>query len=122
MESRALKIALITALAGLAILAYSYLYAQQTDTVTLQIKVSGYITLNWTRSTSEGSECCTYNVYRGTASGGPYAKLVGDITSNVWQDTSAENGTTYFYTVTAVNTSSDHQESAYSNEASATID
>jgi hypothetical protein len=61
-----------------------------------------------------------YNVYRGTISGGPYAKLNSSLiasTSNT--DTTIQGGRTYYYVVTAVDSSL--VESAYSNQAIAVV-
>jgi fibronectin type 3 domain-containing protein len=61
-----------------------------------------------------------YNVYRGTTSGGPYAKLNSTPDGGLaYSDTSVQAGQTYFYTITAV--ASDGNESAHSNEAKAVI-
>jgi hypothetical protein len=59
-----------------------------------------------------------YNVYRSTTSGGPYTKIATGVTGTTYNDTDVINGTTYYYVVTAVNSSG--TESAYSNEVSAT--
>ena len=74
------------------------------------------VVLTWTASpTAVG-----YNVFRGTQSGGPYTKqnlaLVG---STTFTDFSVTSGTTYFYVVTAVNSS--NVQSPFSNEAKAVI-
>lgn len=74
------------------------------------------VVLTWTASpTAVG-----YNVFRGTQSGGPYTKqnlaLVGATT---FTDFSVTSGTTYFYVVTAVNSS--NVQSPFSNEAKAVI-
>ena len=75
-------------------------------------------TLSWTASSSPN---VTYNVYRGTTSGGPYATKVNSapITGLSYVDTTVQAGQTYYYVATAVN--SDALESAYSNQAPATI-
>ena len=70
------------------------------------------ISLSWTASNSATS----YNVMRGTASGGPYTQ-VSTATSTNWTNTGLTNGTTYYYVVTAVNTAG---QSSNSNQASAT--
>ena len=70
------------------------------------------VSLSWTAS----SGATSYNVKRGTVSGGPYT-TVGSPTSTSFTDTGLTNGTTYFYVVTAVNTNG---ESGNSNEASST--
>jgi fibronectin type 3 domain-containing protein len=73
------------------------------------------VDLSWTGSTS----ALTYNVYRGTTSGGegstPYRT---GLTSTSFTDAAVSNGATYFYQVTSVG---NYGESAKSNEASATI-
>ena len=59
-----------------------------------------------------------YNVYRSTTSGGTYTRLNGTLLSNSnYTDNSVTNGTTYYYVVTAVDTSSN--ESDNSGEVSA---
>jgi fibronectin type 3 domain-containing protein len=72
------------------------------------------VSLTWTAS----SGATSYNVYRGTSSGGESATAIatGVATTNL-TDTTAANGTTYYYKVAAVNIAG---TSAQSNEASAT--
>ncbi len=61
-----------------------------------------------------------YNLYRGTQSGGPYAKLNSSpLSGTSYTDSNTVSGTTYYYVSTSLN--ADSQESQYSNEASATI-
>jgi Abnormal spindle-like microcephaly-assoc'd, ASPM-SPD-2-Hydin len=73
--------------------------------------------LSWTASTSA---VIGYNVYRGTASGGPYTKLNSSVISATnYTDSTVQAGQTYYYVVTAVNSSD--VESVYSNQVSATI-
>jgi len=75
------------------------------------------VALAWNPSSSS---VVGYNVYRGTQSGGPYAKLNSSVLSNTnYLDSNTQSGTTYYYVSTAVNAA--NEESAYSNEASATI-
>jgi fibronectin type 3 domain-containing protein len=69
-------------------------------------------TLTWTASGAATS----YNVKRGTASGGPYT-TVGSPAGTTYADTSLSNGTAYYYVVTAVNPTG---ESGNSNHATAT--
>ncbi|MGO8669826.1 MAG: fibronectin type III domain-containing protein [Capsulimonadaceae bacterium] len=70
--------------------------------------------LSWSASSSATS----YNVYRGTTSGGESATpLTTGLTATAYTDTGVVNGTTYYYTVTAVDSTG---TSAQSNEASAT--
>jgi hypothetical protein len=76
------------------------------------------VTLTWAPSTSGG--VIGYNVYRGTISGGPYAKLNSSLDANTaYTDGTVEAGQTYYYVTTAVN--SEGLESAYSNQATAAI-
>ena len=75
------------------------------------------VDLSWNASTS--LNVIGYNVYRKT-SGGHYRKINSVlIASTVYTDTSVVDGYTYYYVATAVNSSD--QESAYSNQAQATI-
>lgn len=79
--------------------------------------VAHSVALTWNASTST---VVGYNVYRGTTSGGPYTKLnsspVGALT---FTDTTVQNGTTYYYVTTAVDSSG--YESVYSNEVAVSI-
>jgi len=75
------------------------------------------VSLEWTAS---ASAVIGYNVYRGTASGGPYMLINPSlVTMTQYQDSSVESGQTYYYVVTAVDSSD--VESVYSNQTSATI-
>jgi hypothetical protein len=68
--------------------------------------------LSWTGSAGATS----YNLYRGTSSGGE-TLLKSGVGATAYGDTGLTNGTTYFYKVTAVNSGG---ESGTSNEPSAT--
>lgn len=59
---------------------------------------NGVVNLSWTAAAGSTS----FNLYRGTTSGGESAFVTG-LTSNTFADTNVVNGQTYFYTVTAVN-------------------
>ena len=75
------------------------------------------VSLNWSPSKSTVSG---YNVYRGTASGGPYSKLNSQsVVSTSYTDSSVASGKTYFYVTTAV--ASSGSESVKSNEVRAAI-
>jgi len=78
----------------------------------------GYsVDLSWNPS---NSVVIGYNLYRGTVSGGPYARLNASILSGTtYTDSTIQSGTTYYYVSTSIN--SDSEESSYSNEASAAI-
>lgn len=70
------------------------------------------VSLTWSGVTTASS----YNVKRGTTSGGPYTTVTSAGLTNA-TDTGLTNGTKYYYVVTAVN---GYGESGNSNEASAT--
>jgi len=70
------------------------------------------VTLAW----SSANGATSYDLFRSTTSGGPYA-LVTNSTATVYQDVNVINNTTYYYVVSAVNSGGD---SVYSPEASAT--
>jgi hypothetical protein len=74
------------------------------------------VDLTWNAS----ADAVGYNVYRGTASGGPYTMINTALDSNTaYTDATVVSGTTYYYVATAVNSSS--EESGYSNQATAVI-
>jgi fibronectin type 3 domain-containing protein len=75
---------------------------------------SGKVQLTWTHTGA-----ASYNVYRGTTSGGPFI-LVANTTStySTYLDTDVVNGTTYYYVLREVAINTD--ELCQSNEASAT--
>ncbi|RMH18886.1 MAG: hypothetical protein D6696_12155, partial [Acidobacteria bacterium] len=80
---------------------------------------NGAVDLSWLANGE--NDLAGYNVYRATTSGGPYARVNGaQVSGTAFTDASVVNGTTYFYVVTAVDTS--NNESANSNEVSATPD
>jgi hypothetical protein len=67
--------------------------------------------LTWVASTA--SNLAGYNVYRSTVSGGTYTKLnVSLVSQTTFTDGTTQPGITYYYTVTAVDTSGN--EGAYS--------
>ncbi len=77
----------------------------------------GQVTLAW--SANSEPDLAGYMVSRATSSAGPYDRLTGSLLSSTgYTDTTATNGTTYFYTVTAEDTSGN--ASAASVAASAT--
>jgi predicted carbohydrate-binding protein with CBM5 and CBM33 domain len=74
---------------------------------------SNQVSLTWTGSTGATS----YNLKRSTINGGPYTNVLVGVAGTSVTDVGLNNGTTYFYVVTAVNASG---ESTFSNQASAT--
>jgi Cep192 domain 4/HYDIN/CFA65/VesB-like, Ig-like domain len=76
------------------------------------------VTLTWNPSSS--SNVVGYNIYRSGQSGGPYAKInpaLDPSTTDV--DNSVQSGSTYYYVVTAVDSSG--KESLFSNQTTAVI-
>ncbi|HXW78606.1 MAG TPA: fibronectin type III domain-containing protein, partial [Acidimicrobiales bacterium] len=74
------------------------------------------VALSWSAPTSDGgSAVISYNVYEGTSSGGE--TFLANHSGTSYTATGLTNGTTYFFTVTAVNGVG---EGPVSNEASAT--
>lgn len=75
---------------------------------------SGKVQLTWTAYPGASS----YNVYRGTINGGPYAKIGNTAsTYSTYLDGNVVNGTTYYYVVRAAAANTD--ELCQSNQASA---
>lgn len=77
---------------------------------------SGQIKLSWTQSPSPN--ITNNKVYRSTTNGGPYALVTTLSATTSYTDTGLTSGMTYYYVVTAVNSSG--LESSYSTQASAT--
>ena len=76
------------------------------------------VSLTWTASTS--SNVTGYNVYRGTQTSGPYAKLTSSpVAATAFTDLAVQAGQTYYYVATAVDDS--NNESAYSGQAQAVV-
>ena len=73
---------------------------------------NGQVTLTWTAA----GGAISYNLYRGTSGGGE-TLLQSGLTGTSFTNTGLSNGTTYYYQITAVNSSG---ESARSTEVSAT--
>lgn len=79
------------------------------------------VTISWTPPGIVGGSGSVkgYNVYRGTVTGGPYTKQnATPAPASPYVDTAIVSGTKYFYVVTTVDTA--NNESAFSNETSAT--
>jgi hypothetical protein len=75
------------------------------------------VALTWNAS---ASAVAGYNVYRGTVSGGPYAKINSTLVTPLsYTDSTVQSGTTYYYVTTAVDSSG--TESVFSNQVSAVI-
>jgi hypothetical protein len=80
--------------------------------------ISHSVSLSWAASTSPN--IAGYNVFRSTASGGPYTQLNSPlVVPTSFTDANVTAGQTYYYVTTAVDTS--NNQSAYSNQAQATV-
>lgn len=89
----------------------------ETFTGTGSQQSSHTVALSWNASTSQ---VVGYNVYRGTASGGPYSRINTSMDASTgFTDSNVQSGQTYYYVTTAVDSS--QEESPYSNQASASI-
>jgi len=76
-------------------------------------------TLTWSQSPSSG--VTSNNVYFSTTKGGPYTSVFSSASPiTTYTVTNLAPATTYYFVVTAVCATCSPQESAYSNEASAT--
>jgi hypothetical protein len=76
------------------------------------------VNLGWNTSTSSG--VVGYNIYRGTVSGGPYTRINPALDAAPYDtDGTVVGGQTYYYVVTAVDSSG--AESAYSNQTQAVV-
>jgi len=79
------------------------------------VTVTGHsVTLTWSASQNATS----YNIYRGTTAGGPYARLASGIASTTYTDVQVTHNQTLYYVITAVNGDS---ESSYSSQTVAVI-
>jgi len=75
------------------------------------------VSLSWADS---GSGIVGYDVYRGSISGGPYAKINSALDpTTTYTDTSVLGGQTYYYVTTSVDGSG--VQSGYSNQAQAVV-
>jgi hypothetical protein len=75
------------------------------------------VILSWTAS---DSGVLGYHVYSSTVSGGPYVRMTSTpVNNSSYAVTGVQPGRTYYYVVTALNSSS--QESAYSSEVTAVV-
>jgi hypothetical protein len=76
------------------------------------------VTLNWNASSS--SSVVGYNIYRSGQSAGPYVKINSALDPSTTEvDSNVLSGSTYYYVVTAVNSSGG--ESGYSNQVKAVV-
>ncbi|WP_169853071.1 DUF7594 domain-containing protein [Anaerohalosphaera lusitana] len=76
----------------------------------------GSVSLDWADNSEQ--DLASYTVYRSTTSGSGYASIATGVSTSDYTDNTVTNDTTYYYVVTAVDTSDN--ESDTSSEASAT--
>lgn len=82
------------------------------------VQATHWATLSWVASNSP--QVTGYNAYRSTQSGGSYVRInTSLITATTYTDYGVQAGQTYYYVVTAVNSS--NLESVYSTQSSTTI-
>jgi hypothetical protein len=75
------------------------------------------VTLSWTDG---AAGIVGYHAYSSTVSGGPFVRMTSSVlTTPSYRDTSVQSGQTYYYVVTALNSS--NQESAYSSEVTGIV-
>jgi fibronectin type 3 domain-containing protein len=79
-------------------------------------KVQRYLELDWSFTSSGGATAT--NIYRGTASGGPYS-LINSVGGTTYNDFQVNPGQTYYYVFTEIDGLGG--ESAQSSEISATV-
>jgi len=77
----------------------------------------GSVSLDWPDNTTD-PDWASFSAYRSTTAGGGYVPIAEGLTSSQYTDTGLTAGTTYYYVVTAKDTSGNESEG--SNEASAT--
>jgi fibronectin type 3 domain-containing protein len=78
------------------------------------------VTLHWNPpAESASAKVVSYNIYRSTSPGGPYAPLASGVQSPTYKDELVNKGMTYYYVVRSVDKSG--RESGYSEEVKVTI-
>ena len=93
-------------------------------TLGLSVASTNYsVALSWMASPSPdaaGNTITGYNIFRSTANAGPYTQLNPIlIAGTTYADTTVADGTTYYYVITAVDSS--NAQSGYSNQAEVVI-
>jgi hypothetical protein len=79
------------------------------------VAITGHLVfLTWNASQNATS----YNIYRGTAHGGPYLKVASGVVGTTYADVEVTHNQTLYYVTTAV---TNNNESGYSNETVAAI-
>jgi fibronectin type 3 domain-containing protein len=103
-------LAVIIAVFLVALLAYRLVWAQHSGSKTAK---PHSVTLSWDPSPGAAS----YNIYRGSASGGPYTEIGSSLTPE-YEDSPVPSGVVLYYVVTTVK---NNEESKYSSEIKAVV-
>lgn len=83
---------------------------------------NGEVSLSWSAPSSTGGAAVTYDVFRGTSAGAEAATPIAeDVTSLSFLNTGLTNGTTYYYTVEAVNSAGSSEASGEAFATPATV-
>jgi fibronectin type 3 domain-containing protein len=83
----------------------------------------GYVLLTWSAPSDDGgSDITAYNIYRGTESDNLTQLTSVPSTQTSYNDTSVENGQTYYYRITAVNDVGEGTQSTMVSDAPGTED
>lgn len=78
------------------------------------------VTLTWHAAPdSAGSKVVSYNIYRSTSSGGPYARVASSVPGLSYKDELVNSGVTYYYVVRSVDAAG--RESPSSGEVKVTV-
>lgn len=83
---------------------------------------NGQVSLSWSAPSSTGGATVTYDVFRGTSPGTEAASPIAEkVTSLSFTNTGLTNGTTYYYTVKAVNSAGSSEASGEASATPATV-
>jgi fibronectin type 3 domain-containing protein len=123
--SKNVTINFIPGVSGLASGSVSFVSNATNSPATVSLSGTGlaplphFVDLSWVGSASTG--VVGYYVYRSTTSGNGYAKLNpgSAAPSTTYTDSTVQSGVTYYYVVTAVDSTG--SESAFSNQSTAAI-
>lgn len=90
------------------LIASSTLQAPQAPQKLTAASGNGQVKLEWTASSEAGS----YQIKRSLAGSGPYTLIGSSVTGTTYTDIGLNNGTAYYYTVSAVNAGGESPDSA----------
>ncbi|SFD49219.1 Por secretion system C-terminal sorting domain-containing protein [Chitinophaga sp. CF118] len=92
---------IVTALAGalesIVSNEVSLLLPPSVPSIPAVINLNGQVSLSWPAAIG----AVTYNIKRGTASGGPYTTIASGVTDTLYTDLGLSNGTYYYYVISA---------------------